>query len=336
MSTTAPILSVRNLTKHFTVGTGLSRHTVRAVQDVSFDLHRGEVLALVGESGSGKSTTARLITRLYPPTGGQILFKDQDVLRKRRGDLLRYRRELQMIFQDPFSSLNPVHIVFHHLERPLQIHSDLRGPRLRARVDELLTTVGLTPAAHFAAKYPHQLSGGQRQRVAIARALAVDPEAIVADEPVSMLDVSIRMGILNLMARMKQERGIAFLYITHDLASARYFADRTMVMYAGSMVEWAESESLVQSPAHPYTRLLLSAVPDPSRGLRTRQIDARGEIPTAGGLGPGCPFAGRCPAVRAVCRQAIPPIREVAPGHFTRCYLYSAPSEGEPPPAMAD
>ncbi len=322
MSAEAPILSVQSLTKHFSVGTGLRPKLVRAVQEMTFDLHRGEVIALVGESGSGKSTTARLIARLYEPTSGTILFKGKNVLKQSRGDTLRYRRELQMIFQDPFSSLNSVHTVRHHLERPLRIHRHVPAREMAARVGALLETVGLTPGADYASKYPHQLSGGQRQRVAIARALAVEPEVILADEPISMLDVSIRMGILNLMDRMKRERGIGFLYITHDLASARYFADRTMVMYAGYIVEWADSETLVQQPAHPYTQLLLAAVPDPARGLKTEQIDARGEITIAANMAVGCPFANRCPAVMEQCRTIMPPVSQVGPGHFTRCHLY--------------
>ncbi len=324
MTTEPAVLTVQELTKHFSVGNGLQRTTVRAVQDLSFQLHRGEVIALVGESGSGKSTTARLIARLHEPTSGTVLFKGKDVLKQGRRERLQYRRELQMIFQDPFSSLNSVHTVQHHLERPLKIHRQLTDSQLAREVEILLETVGLTPAADIAAKYPHQLSGGQRQRVAIARALAVEPEVILADEPISMLDVSIRMGILNLMDRMKRERGIGFLYITHDLASARYFADRTMVMYAGYVVEWTDSERLVQEPAHPYTQLLLAAVPDPARGLRTKQIEARGEITKAANVAVGCPFANRCPHVMEPCTRVMPPVSQVAPGHFTRCHLYPA------------
>ena len=236
------VLEVRDLTKQFSVGGLLKPKLVHALNDVSFRIGRGKVLALVGESGSGKSTTARLIARLMPPTKGEILLHGQDVLKTEpRKASEQYRKTVQMIFQDPFGSLNPVHTIGNHLERPLLIHKMARGRELQETIHELLTTVGVTPPAEVAKKYPYQLSGGQRQRVAIARALAVEPEIILADEPISMLDVSIRMGILNLMERLKEERGIGFLYITHDLASARYIGDRTIVMYAGHVVEGAES-----------------------------------------------------------------------------------------------
>src|SRR5579883_1785837 len=257
------VMDVRGLTKLFPLGgsgpfgLGGERRNVHAVEDVTFTLRRAQILALVGESGSGKSTIARLLARLYPATSGQALFHGQDVLALHgRRQVLRYRSRVQMVFQDPFGSLNPVKTVAHHLARPLAIHHRVNGrAATRARVQELLDTVGLTPAAEVAAKFPHQLSGGQRQRVAFARALAVDPEVILADEPISMLDVSIRMGILNMMARLREERGLSYLYITHDLASARYLADKTLVLYAGHLVEAAESEEVMVRPLHPYTRL---------------------------------------------------------------------------------
>ncbi len=320
-----PILETRNLSKSFYVGNAISRVQIKAVQEANVQLYRGRVTALVGESGSGKSTIIRMLARLYDPTSGEIWFKGKDVAPvKSRQGLLKYRSEVQMIFQDPFSSLNPVHKVRHHLERPLQIHKKARGKAdLNAKVEELLQRVSLVPTEEFAPKYPHQLSGGQRQRVAVARALAVEPEVILADEPVSMLDVSIRMGILNLMAKLRDENNIAFLYVTHDLASARYFADDTLVMYAGYIVEKAESEDLVQDAKHPYTQLLLAAVPDPARGLKTsEEIDARGENPTFGALGPGCPFAARCPHVMDKCRAAMPPVTPLSDSRWVRCYLY--------------
>jgi peptide/nickel transport system ATP-binding protein len=327
-----PVLEVRHLTKRFPVGGGLrSRHYVHALEDASFKIHRGEVVALVGESGSGKSTTVRLIARLIPPTSGEIIFKGKDVLKAEpRGPSLNYRNDVQMIFQDPFGSLNPVHTIGHHLARPLQIHKKARNNReLAEQIHELLRTVGLNPAAEFADKFPHQLSGGQRQRVAIARALAVDPEVILADEPISMLDVSIRMGVLNLMERLKADHGIAYLYITHDIASARYIGDRTMVMYAGHMVEGAESRELMEEPAHPYTRLLLSAVPNPHAGLAKRKVADRGEVPSLIDLPSGCPFAARCPHVMDVCRQVMPGVEWVAPEHWVRCHLYG-PGQAQP------
>ncbi len=271
---TGPIvLDLRHLTKRFPIGNQMQPKFVHALTDASFTIRRGEVVALVGESGSGKSTTARLITRLIEPTGGEIYLHGENVLvTQKKAATLMYRRTVQMIFQDPYGSLNPAKNVGFHIERPIMIHK--KSKNVTESVNELLTTVGLVPPEEFAAKFPYQLSGGQRQRVSIARALAVDPEIILADEPISMLDVSIRMGILNLIEQLKEERGIGFLYITHDLASARYIGDRTIVMYAGHMVEGAESTELMEQPAHPYTKLLLSAVPNPEAGLSTGEDEA--------------------------------------------------------------
>jgi peptide/nickel transport system ATP-binding protein len=286
-------------------------------------LYPGQIIALVGESGSGKSTTARLIARLLPPTQGEIVLHDQDVLKtESRRVSLSYRSKVQMIFQDPFGSLNGVKTIGHHLERPLLIHRRVKNKReLQDKVHELLAVVGLTPPIEMARKYPYQLSGGQRQRVAIARALAVDPEVILADEPISMLDVSIRMGVLNLLEQLKEERRIAYLYITHDIASARYIADQTIVMYAGYMVEGADSDELMQQPAHPYTRLLLSAVPNPQASER-HTIEARGEVPSLIDPPPGCPFAARCPQALKMCREVMPDITHLNDQHWTRCHLY--------------
>ena len=325
--TEPPLLEVRALTKRFPVGGLLKARQVHAVEGVSFMVRRGQVVALVGESGSGKSTTIRLVARLIPATAGEIFFHGQDLLKAEpRQASLGYRRKVQMIFQDPFSSLNAVHTIEHHLARPLVIHQ-LAGSRaeLRRRIYELLDVVGLNPAPEIARRYPHQLSGGQRQRVAIARALAVDPELILADEPISMLDVSIRMGVLNLMEQLKETRGIAYLYVTHDLASARYIGDQIMVMYAGRMVEGGDSEDIMGRPVHPYTQLLLSAVPDPHSGLRTgRELGARGEVPSLIDPPPGCPCAARCSQVMDVCRQAMPRPTQVAPTHWARCHLLGA------------
>ncbi len=322
-ATATPLLQVRGLSKRFPVGGWFNRAQVHALQDASFDLHRGRVVALVGESGSGKSTTARLIARLMPPSAGEIILEGQDVLKTEpRRASLEYRGEVQMIFQDPFASLNPVHTVGYHLERPLRVHHKASSvAATRVQVTELLSSVGLE--AKYADKFPHELSGGQRQRVAFARALAVDPAVMLADEPISMLDVSIRMGILNLMERLKRERGIAYLYITHDIASARYLADETIVMYAGRMVEGASGDALTQSPAHPYTQLLLSAVPDP-RKPRQRRVRTRAEMPSLIDLTAGCPFVNRCPRAMDVCRQAMPGVETVGPGHWVRCHLYGS------------
>ena len=321
-----PILEVRGMTKHFPVGVFYRPRQVHAVEDVSFTVQRGQVVALVGESGSGKTTTIRMVARLIPVTHGDILFKGQDILKTEpRAASPEYRRKVQLIFQDPFASLNAVHTIEHHLARPLIIHKQVSGRQaIHDRVCDLLETVELKPSAEIANRYPHQLSGGQRQRVAIARALAVDPELILADEPISMLDVSIRMGVLNLIDRLKEERGISYVYITHDLASARYIGDQIMVMYAGHMVEGGESEAIIGNAAHPYTQLLLSAVPDPQSGLRTdRKTRARGEVPSLIDPPPGCPFAARCTQVMDVCRQSMPGQTFVQAGHWVRCFLFS-------------
>jgi len=320
-----PLLDVRHLTKHFPVGGFVKTRHVHAIEDVSFTVESGQVVALVGESGSGKSTTIRLIARLIQATAGEILFHGQDILKTEpKKASLAYRRQVQMIFQDPFSSLNAVYTVEHHLARPLIVHKLTKDRQhLQQRIYDLLSTVGLNPAPEIARRFPHQLSGGQRQRVAIARALAVSPDLILADEPISMLDVSIRMGILNLIARFKEELGIAYLYITHDLASARYIGDKILVMYAGHMVEGGESEEIMAHPAHPYTQLLLSAVPDPHAGLRTNQeIGARGEVPSLIDPPPGCPFATRCTRAMELCRQVMPASLHVSPDHWVRCHLF--------------
>jgi peptide/nickel transport system ATP-binding protein len=328
--TGTPLLEVRHLTKHFPVGTVVKTRHVHAVEDVSFTVNSSQVVALVGESGSGKSTTIRMIARLIPATGGEIIFRGSDVLKTEpKQASLAYRREVQMIFQDPFSSLNAVYTIEHHLARPLIIHKLAQNRRdLQNRIFELLSVVGLDPAPEIARRYPHQLSGGQRQRVAIARALAVDPKLILADEPISMLDVSIRMGILNLIEQLKEERGIAYLYITHDLASARYIGDKIMVMYAGRMVEGGDCEEIMGYPSHPYTQLLLSAVPDPHAGLHTqKEIAARGEVPSLIDPSPGCLFAARCPKAMEICRQVMPGPTDVRPNHWARCHLFGPGSD---------
>lgn len=324
------VLDIKHLTKYFPIGGLRETRNVHAVDDVTFSVPRGEIVTLVGESGSGKSTTARLIARLIEPTSGQVIYNGEDVLQtQKKNASLAYRGDVQMVFQDPFGSLNPAHTIHHHLERPLQIHKKTSGRKAtRERIYELLDTVGLGPAEEVAAKFPYELSGGQRQRVAFARALSVEPKVMLADEPVSMLDVSIRVGVLNLMKRLADESGLSFLYITHDIASARYISDHTNVMYAGRMVEGAPSDELVHEPAHPYTKLLLSAVPNPHAGLRTEELQARGEIPSLIDPPPGCPFAARCPHVMDVCREVMPGAITIAKDHWVRCHLYGA---GESP-----
>jgi peptide/nickel transport system ATP-binding protein len=325
--TAAAPLEVRSLSKRFAIGSALRRAQVHAVDDVSFELQPGRVTALVGESGSGKSTVARLLARLYDPTAGAVFFEGSDVSRvRRRRDVLRYRSQVQMIFQDPFGSLNPAKTVRHHLERPLRIHRIVARTEIDDRVHELLRTVGLVPTEDIAAKYPHELSGGQRQRVAIARALAVEPKVVLADEPISMLDVSIRIGILNLMLRLKEERRIAFLYVTHDLASARYIADDILVMYAGQVVERGPIEQVLAEPLHPYTRLLLAAVPDPATKLQAQRIEVRqGRASAAVDPPDGCRFVTRCPLAIDVCSRVTPPLVEARPAQSARCHV-TAPS----------
>lgn len=291
----APILALDNVSKVFGRGDG----AVYAARSVSFALKAGRTLALVGESGSGKTTCARLIMREYQPDEGQLLFRGAPATHT----MADYRRAVQMIFQDPFSALNPAHTVHYHLERPLRLHQKgLNKAQREAAIAELLERVKLDPAL-MAPKFPHELSGGQRQRISIARALAVGPEVIVADEPTSMLDVSVRLGILNLLNEMKRSLGLALLYITHDIATARYVAEEIIVMYAGQIVEWGPTESVLTDPQHPYTRLLLSAVPDPD--VRFAQSSYNAEMADVENI-------------RRLSAVPQPVVSEVGPGHFIR------------------
>jgi peptide/nickel transport system ATP-binding protein len=321
--TVAP-LEVRGLGKRFPVGGGVRRSQVHAVDDVSFALQPSRIAALVGESGSGKTTVARLLAHLYEPTTGTVLFEGNDASRLHgRADELDYRSQVQIIFQDPFDSLNPTKTVRHHLERPLRIHKIVPRDQVEERVYDLLLRVGLTPPPQVAAKYPHELSGGQRQRVALARALAVEPKVLLADEPTSMLDVSIRIGILNLMLRLKEDHELAFLYVTHDLAAARYVADDLLVMYAGQIVESGPSEQVLAEPLHPYTRLLLTAAPGSDR-----PADRIAPGPSASAAidpADGCRFVERCPLAVDVCSRVTPQLVEARPGQSARCHV-TAPS----------
>ena len=307
----------------FRVGGSLFKpKLLRAVSEVSFTLKAGEALAIVGESGSGKSTVARALCRVHRPTAGKVTLDGEDILNHPNWSHQRdFAQAVQMIFQDPFSSLNPVHTIRHHLLRPVRLHGDLSRAETDARIHEILERVGLTPADRIAAKFPHELSGGQRQRVAIARALAVGARFILADEPISMLDVSIRLGILNLMHDMKKD-GVGFMYITHDIATARYFAERTAVMYVGHMVEWGESDAVTQTPRHPYTQLLLSAVPEVGRREKAPLKAKKAEIPIRTPQSIGCPFVERCPHVENRCRASMPPVRQLDDDHFVRCFQF--------------
>lgn len=325
------ILTAKNLRKYFPLRNSnpfKGRQAVHAVEDISLDLYPGHATALVGESGSGKTTVARLLARIYDPTAGSIYFRNEEVKLSRSSSVLRaYRRHVQLVFQDPFGSLNPVHNVRYHLSRPLSIFGHARGnTQINEHILALLNRVSLTPAEQFLEKYPHQLSGGQRQRVAIARALAVQPEILLADEPVSMLDVSIRLDILNLLLRLKDEEQLALLFITHDIASARYFAEDTLVMYAGQMVEGGPSNEVIQQPQHPYTQLLISAAPEPGRLSTDKNsltsLPARGEIPSLINPPTGCRFHPRCPHAMPVCKERFPERTELGGGHWTHCFLF--------------
>ncbi|OGO29737.1 MAG: chemotaxis protein [Chloroflexi bacterium RBG_16_54_11] len=328
-----PMLEVKSLVKYFPIGGLINPRQVHAINGISFQVNRGQVVSLVGESGSGKSTTARLVIRLIQPTSGKIFLDGVNILESEpKKASLAFRRKVQMIFQDPFASLSPNHSIGYQLGRPIIIHKRAQGKEVKEKVYELLATAGLNPPREMAEKYPFELSGGQRQRVAVARALAVEPELILADEPISMLDVSIRMGVLNLMQNLKEEHNIGFLYITHDLASARYIGDRTMVMYTGHIVESGESIDLMENPKHPYSQLLLSAVPNPHAGLTTRHVQARGEVPSLINPPPGCPFAPRCPKVMEICRHEMPGRSTFDNDHWVRCHLFSP---DEPTKAIA-
>ena len=326
MSTETPVLAGRDLTKYFWVKKGrglLSRRVpVQAVENVSVRLDAGKVTAVVGESGSGKTTVARLLARIIKPDAGQVLLDGRPAP---AGRPRSYAAQVQMVFQDPFASLNPVHRVRYHLVRPLQIHHMAAGG-VDAAVAELLRRVALKPPDSFASKFPHELSGGQRQRVAIARALAVRPRVLLADEPVSMLDVSIRLGLLNLLADLRDREHLAILYVTHDIASARYLADTIVVMYAGQLVEAAPSVDLTDHPAHPYTQLLLSAAPDPDRA-EPPKLAARGAPPSLLAPPSGCRFHPRCPYAMDICRRQVPPSFAVSSGHIAACWLHAKPEE---------
>jgi len=319
------LLDVKNLVKHFDVGGGLfggPRGIVRAVDGVSFTLRRGETLGLVGESGCGKTTTGRCILQLERPTSGQILFEGRELTTLDDTALRAVRRKIQVIFQDPYSSLNPRMTVGQIIAEPLGVHGIVpdRGRRA-ARVRELLSHVGLLP--QHGHRYPHEMSGGQRQRVGIARALAMEPSLIVCDEPVSALDVSIQAQIINLLEDLQAEFGLTYLFIAHDLSVVRHISDRVAVMYLGRIVELADRKSLYDDPLHPYTRALLSAVPipDPELEAQRERIVLRGEVPSPLNPPSGCVFHPRCPIAIDRCPTVVPELREVKPGHWAACIL---------------
>ncbi len=328
----APLLDVRDLVKHYPgergwLGLGRPRPPVRAVDGVSFAIAPGRTLGLVGESGSGKSTVGRTILRLTPPTAGRVLFDGADVLALDAGALRALRRRMQIVFQDPYSSLNPRMTVTQTLREPLEIHRLAPAAEIENRVRALLEEVGLDPA--FATRYPHELSGGQRQRVGIARALSVEPRFIVCDEPVSALDVSVQAQVLNLLADLQRKRRLTYLFIAHDLAVVRHIADDVAVMYLGRLVERAPAAAIYAGPRHPYTRALLSAVPEPDPRAAKRRIVLSGDAPSPASPPPGCPFHPRCPHPKKNdrCRTEPPALRPVAPGggQLAACHFAQEP-----------
>ena len=317
-----PLLSVRQLTKHYPRRSGVfggSKGVVKAVDGVSFEVYPGETLALVGESGCGKTTTGRAILRLIEPTSGEVTFDGQDVLHLDSTTLRRLRRKMQIIFQDPFSSLNPRMTIGAIVREGLTIHNIAKGADADRRVIQLLEEVGLRP--EYANRYPHEFSGGQRQRVGIARALSVEPRFIVCDEPVSALDVSVQAQVINLLQDLQRERGLSYLFIAHDLSVVEHIADRVAVMYLGHIVELATAQDLYREPLMPYTQALLSAVPVPDPAARRDRIVLQGDVPSPANPPTGCVFHPRChhPRKDAACQSIVPPLEEKAPGHYVAC-----------------
>ena len=319
---TAPVIEVSGLKKHFPVRKGLLRRTVGhvyAVDGVSFRVGQGETLGLVGESGCGKSTLARVAMRLIEPTSGAIRLEGRDVTRLSKRELRPHRREMQMIFQDPFSSLNPRMTAGDIVGEPLRVHGISRGKETEEQVTAIFEQVGLRRAQMRS--YPHEFSGGQRQRVSIARALALGPKLIIADEPVSALDVSIQAQVINLMMDLQQKRGLSYLFVAHDLAVVEHISHRVAVMYLGRIVEQADKATLFSKPLHPYTEALLAAVPVPNPKLKRDKRILEGDVPSPMNPPPGCPFHTRCPYAFERCRSDVPPLSEVAAGHEVACHL---------------
>jgi oligopeptide transport system ATP-binding protein len=320
----APVLQVDGLVKHFPVARGLLRRkligVVRAVEDVTFEIARGETLALVGESGCGKSTTGRLILRLMDPTAGSIRFKGEEIASLNKEAMRKLRRHIQIIFQDPYASLNPRMTVGDIITEPLNVHEIGDAASRAGRVRELLDLVGLAP--EHASRYPHQFSGGQRQRIGIARALAGDPQLIVCDEPVSALDVSIQAQIVNLLQNIQQRFGLSYLFIAHDLAVVKHISDRVAVMYLGKLVEIADKKTIYAKPLHPYTQALMAAIPKTDPTLRTRRVMLQGDVPNPFNPPSGCRFHTRCPHAQARCEVEEPKLREAAPGHRLACHFF--------------
>ncbi len=314
---TPPLISIEGLRVHFTSG----KRCLKAVDGISLSLEEGETLGLVGESGCGKSTTGKAVLRLEHPTGGRVLFRGRDLAKMSSKELSAFRRESQIIFQDPYASLNPRMTAGDIIAEPLDIHRLERGAARLVRIHELLQLVGLSP--HHASRFPHEFSGGQRQRIGIARALAVRPRFIVCDEPISALDVSVQAQIINLLKALQEEMGIAYLFITHDLRVVKYLSKNIAVMYLGHIVECAPTEELYKNPSHPYTQALLAAIPlpDPVQERRRTRIVLNEEVPSAFSPPPGCVFCTRCPLAQPICHTERPAMRQVGPQHFAACHF---------------
>lgn len=318
-----PLLQVENLKKYYPIksgGFGKVSETVRAVDGVSFSIREGETLGIVGESGCGKSTTGRMIMRLIEPTEGKIMFQGKNIMDLSKRDMRKARKDIQMIFQDPFASLNPRHTVGRIIEEPMIVHKMGNRKQRQKRVEELLELVGLS--AYHARRYPHQFSGGQRQRIGIARALAVQPKVIIADEPVSALDVSVQSQVLNLLKDLQKKFNLTFIFIAHDLSVVRHISDRVGVMYLGKIVELSESENLYNHPNHPYTKALLSAVPVPDPEIKTKRIILEGDVPSPAHPPSGCAFHDRCPVAMDICSKERPHLKTLEDGRMVSCHLF--------------
>lgn len=320
------LVEIKDLKMYFPITQGIvvQRHVgdVKAVDGVTFQIKRGETLGLVGESGCGKSTTGRAILQLYKPTAGSVMFEGQDITTMRGETLRRMRRKMQMIFQDPYASLNPRMTVGNIVAEPLEVHNILRGKERRERVKELLAVVGLNP--YFINRYPHEFSGGQRQRIGVARALALNPDFIVCDEPISALDVSIQAQVINMLEDLQEEFGLTYLFIAHDLSVVRHISDRIAVMYLGKLVELTDRATLYANPMHPYTQALLSAVPipDPAVEEKRKRVILEGDVPSPSNPPKGCNFCTRCPKVFDPCYETEPDFKEIEPEHWVACHLY--------------
>ena len=328
--TTKPLLKVKGLKKYFPVIKGLLAKTVgyvKAVDDVSFHVNEGETLGIVGESGCGKSTTGRMLMRLLDPTEGTVEFDGKELTALSSEEMRKTRRDIQMVFQDPYASLNPRHTIERILSEPLLVHGVKSAKERKEKVHQFLEIVGLS--AYHAKRYPHQFSGGQRQRIGIARALMTNPKLIIADEPVSALDVSIQAQVLNLMQDLQQEFNLTYIFIAHDLGVVRHISDRVGVMYLGKMVEVAESEALYAKPLHPYTQALLSAVPVPDPNFSKEEVFLEGDMPNPANPPTGCTFHTRCPFKMDICSQVVPQLTELEEGHSVACHLYNETSDND-------